>query len=40
MRNPFRKTAPYELSCPEVRDLLGFCPQDGRVFGGAVPWDW
>jgi hypothetical protein len=27
-RNPFSRTAPYPLSCPEMKDLLNYCGPD------------
>jgi len=35
-RNPFHRTAPYELSCPEMKDLLHWCGSD--LFPGSLPW--
>lgn len=37
-RNPFMRTAPYALTCPEMSDLLAFC---GKSFfpEGRLPWD-
>jgi hypothetical protein len=37
-RNPFRRTVPYELACPEMRDLLHWCGP--TLFGGIedLPW--
>ena len=36
IRNPFRRTIPYVLSCPELEDLLNWCgPQ---IFPGLLPW--
>jgi hypothetical protein len=36
-RNPFQRTAPYPLSCPEMRELLKWCgPQ--LIAKGQVPW--
>jgi hypothetical protein len=36
-RNPFRRTAPYKLSCREVVDLLNF--SGPGLFAGPLPWD-
>lgn len=36
-RNPFRRTIPYELSCPEMKDLLHWCGP--AMFDmDSVPW--
>ena len=36
LRNPFRRSTPYELACPELKDLLAWCGPG--VFRGALPW--
>lgn len=35
-RNPFHRTPPYGLVCPEIRELLGWCGP--VVFAGVLPW--
>eukprot|EP00439_Symbiodinium_sp_Y106_P082653 s538_g22.t1 len=35
-RNPFQRTTPYLLSCPELKPLLQWCGPD--IFRGALPW--
>ena len=36
-RNPFKRTIPYELACPEMKDLLHWCgPELFDV--SQVPW--
>lgn len=35
-RNPFQRTAPYLLSCPEIKDLLEWCGPG--IFRGNLPW--
>jgi len=35
-RNPFRRTNPYPLACPELRDLLAWCGV--QIFSGPLPW--
>ena len=36
-RNPFKRTIPYELACPEMKDLLHWCgPELYDV--SQVPW--
>lgn len=36
-RNPFSRTAPYPLSCPEMKELLRFCGPD--IFPKSrLPW--
>eukprot|EP00536_Pseudo-nitzschia_multiseries_P016017 jgi/Psemu1/320953/estExt_fgenesh1_pm.C_10000004 len=36
-RNPFKRTPPYPLSCPEMKYLLGFCGPE-LVPVDKVPW--
>jgi len=36
-RNPYRRTMPYRLSCPELVPLLDWCGPG--VFSGELPWD-
>jgi len=36
-RNPFRRTPPYELSCPEMKDLLNFCGPE-LIPMEQIPW--
>ena len=47
MRNPYARYHPYHSSCPELAELLEWCPpfisdpvEDGPelVFPGHVPW--
>ena len=35
-RDPFARTIPYELSCPELRPLLRWCGP--ALFNGSLPW--
>jgi hypothetical protein len=35
-RNPFRRSTPYELACPELKSLLSWCGPD--AYRGALPW--
>jgi len=35
-RNPFRRTNPYPLACPELADLFNWCGTE--VFPGPLPW--
>jgi len=35
-RNPFRRTTPYPLSCPDIRTLLEWCGPG--LFPDALPW--
>lgn len=46
-RNPFMRYHPYHTSCPEMAELLEWCPlkrgqvdqaEDMQVFEGYVPW--
>lgn len=36
-RNPFSRTPPYALSCPEMVDLFQYCDTD-LIDPSAVPW--
>jgi len=36
-RNPFVRTAPYPLSCPEMQDILSWCGPD-PIPKTMVPW--
>lgn len=36
-RNPFSRTPPYELTCPEMKVLLNWCGP-GRIPRSDVPW--
>ncbi|KAM3570282.1 hypothetical protein VYU27_007652 [Nannochloropsis oceanica] len=36
-RNPFRRTAPYALACPEIAPLLEYCQR--TIYPHALPWD-
>lgn len=36
-RNPFRRTSPYPLSCPDLRGLLEWCKVELYAF--ALPWN-
>lgn len=35
-RDPFHRTPPYSLACPEMRELLAWCGTD--VYPGDLPW--
>lgn len=35
-RNPFRRTNPYPLACPELSDLFNWC--ETSLFPGPFPW--
>jgi hypothetical protein len=37
MRNPFKRTPPYELTCPEMKELLHWCGP-GIITSDKVPW--
>lgn len=37
MRNPFNRTPPYELSCPDMKHLLKWCGPE-RIAKELVPW--
>jgi len=36
-RNPLKRTPPYELSCPDLANLLNWCEQE-RIPKHMVPW--
>jgi len=36
-RNPFQRTPPYGLSCPEMRELLEFCGPE-LILVEQIPW--
>lgn len=36
-RNPFARTPPYELSCPDMKDILRYCGLD-IISRDLVPW--
>ncbi|CAN0449799.1 unnamed protein product, partial [Laminaria digitata] len=35
-RDPFHRTPPYSLVCPEMRELLEWC--GSNYYGGDLPW--
>jgi len=37
IRNPFKRSIPYELACPELRNLLDWCGP--RLFPAHLPWE-
>jgi hypothetical protein len=37
IRNPFLRTVPYELACPELRKLLFWCGP-GQISPDSIPW--
>jgi hypothetical protein len=37
-RNPFRRQAPYLVSCHEISNLLSHRSRNGKVFNGVLPW--
>lgn len=37
VRNPFRRTVPYQLACPELRALLAWCGPE-MIAASALPW--
>lgn len=38
VRNPFRRTVPYELACPEMKELLHWCGPGVFDEMDALPW--
>ena len=40
LRNPFKRTVPYDTACPEIELLLHWCGPDFYVdAGNKLPWD-
>ena len=37
LRNPFARTAPYDLSCPDMKELFHFCGRQ-RIPEEHIPW--
>lgn len=37
LRNPFHRTIPYELSCPDMKELLHYCGSD-LISREKIPW--
>ena len=35
-RNPFHRQHSYSITCPELKDLLIYCPD--KLFQGSLPW--
>ncbi|KAG2217244.1 hypothetical protein INT45_012192 [Circinella minor] len=38
-RNPFRRKHPYSLTCPELSNLINYCPNNNALFPGPLPWN-
>lgn len=38
-RNPFRRSHPYSISCPEIAPLLYHRSADDPLFKGSLPWN-
>ncbi|KAJ3390667.1 hypothetical protein HDU92_000335 [Lobulomyces angularis] len=39
-RNPFKRVSnPYKETCPELRTLFEYCPEDNLPFKGILPWE-
>lgn len=36
-RDPFLRTVPYPVGCPEIRGLFGYCGSD--AYSANLPWD-
>lgn len=36
-RDPFRRRAPYELTCPEMKDILAYCGPE-LISSNKLPW--
>lgn len=37
-RNPFRRMHPYHTSCPELSEIMEYCPEKNEMFDGVLPW--
>ena len=37
-RDPFHRTPPYELSCPEMKDILAYCGPE-LISADRLPWN-
>jgi len=37
LRNPFARTPPYDLSCPDMKELLHYCGPE-LIPKAVVPW--
>ena len=37
-RNPYKRTSPYSLTCPEMKELLNWCGPE-LISKSQVPWD-
>jgi hypothetical protein len=38
LRNPFKRTVPYNLACPALRNLLNYCGSDLFNVNHNLPW--
>ena len=36
-RDPFHRTAPYELTCPEMKEILSYCGPE-LIASDKLPW--
>ncbi|CAG8435840.1 13395_t:CDS:2 [Rhizophagus irregularis] len=40
-RNPYRRSHPYQISCPELSPLLNYCPEDRiQLYPDTLPWEY
>ncbi|GES74061.1 transmembrane protein [Rhizophagus clarus] len=40
-RNPYRRSHPYQISCPELSPLLNYCPKDQiQLYPDKLPWEY
>lgn len=37
IRNPFSRTVPYTLACPEIKSLIDYCSKE--LYSGNLPWN-
>ncbi|CAI2162986.1 13000_t:CDS:2 [Funneliformis geosporum] len=39
-RNPYRRSHPYQISCPELSSLFNYCPENqNQLFPDKLPWE-
>ncbi|CAG8537017.1 11750_t:CDS:2 [Funneliformis mosseae] len=40
IRNPYRRSHPYQISCPELSSLFNYCPENQtQLFPDKLPWE-
>jgi hypothetical protein len=38
LRNPFKRTVPYPLSCPDLSNLMNYCGSELFTVDHSIPW--